>query len=220
LCQVSAHDEWPIIGAVLGFPPVAGGDAGRPSRCRSVVAHRLQLLHNDILRHFETDWANEEARKRYEQAENVKTDKQALTLYEHVAKFIDENPESVEAASSALDAILRTYPSALDMEDPTMPPSFSFGDLPPTSPPHPMGHDIFVDYINYSAFDDPTPEFVAGSFTNPSPESASDQEVNGATMNGTSGSIQSMQILRPAQEDLLSAKQLVNEKKIMAFSFG
>ena len=125
------------------------------------------------------DWEgppNEEARKRDEQAENVKTDEQALALFEHVTKFIDENPESAEAASNALDAILRTYPSAPDMEDPTMPPSFSFGDLPPTSPPHPMGHDIFVDYINYSAFDDPTPELVAGSSTNPSPESASDQD--------------------------------------------
>ena len=125
------------------------------------------------------DWEgppNEEARKRDEQAENVKTDEQAMALFEHVTKFIDENPESAEAASNALDAILRTYPSAPDMEDPTIAPSFSFGDLPPTSPPHPMGHDIFVDYINYSAFDDPTPELVAGSSTNPSPESASDQD--------------------------------------------
>jgi hypothetical protein len=125
------------------------------------------------------DWEgppNEEARKRDEQAKNVKTDEQAMALFEHVTKFIDENPESAEAASNALDAILRTYPSAPDMDDPTMAPSFSFGDLPPTSPPHPIGHDIFVDYINYSAFDDPTPELVAGSSTNPSPESASDQD--------------------------------------------
>ena len=142
------------------------------------------------------------------------------SFVEHVKKFVDENPESAEAASNALDAILRTYPSAPDMEVPTMPPSFGFCNLPPISPPHPMGHDIFVDYIDHSAFYDPIPEFVAALFTNPSPESASDQEVNGATMNGTSGSIQSMQILRPAQEDLLAAKQLVNEKKIMAFSFG
>ena len=126
------------------------------------------------------DWEgppNEEARKRDEQAENVHSDEQALALFEHVTKFIDENPESAEAASNALDAILRTYPSAPDMDDATIPPSFSFGDLPPTSPPHPMGHDLlFVDYINYSAFDDPTPELVAGSSANPSPESASDQD--------------------------------------------
>jgi hypothetical protein len=125
------------------------------------------------------DWEgppNEEARKRDEQAENVKTDEQAMKLFEHVTKFIDENPESAEAASNALDAILRTYPSAPDMDDATIPSSFSFGDLPPTSPPHPTGNDIFLDYINYSAFDDPTPELVAGSSTNPSPESASDQD--------------------------------------------
>jgi hypothetical protein len=126
-----------------------------------------------------SDWEgppNEEARKRDEQAENVKTDEQALALFEHVTKFIDENPESAEAASNALDAILRTYPSPPDMDDATIAPSFSFGDLPPTSPPHPVSNDIFVDYINYSAFDDATPELVAGSSTNPSPESASDQD--------------------------------------------
>ena len=42
------------------------------------------------------DWEgppNEEARKCDEQAENVKTDEQAMKLFEHVTKFIDENPE-------------------------------------------------------------------------------------------------------------------------------
>ncbi len=62
------------------------------------------------------------------------------------------------------------------MDDATTPPSSIFGDLPPTSPPYPIDNDIFVDYIDYSAFDDPTPELVAGSSTNPSPESASDQD--------------------------------------------
>jgi hypothetical protein len=126
------------------------------------------------------DWEgppNEEVRKRDEEAENVKTDEQALALFEHVAKFIDENPESAEAASNALDEILRTYPTVTDMDDATGASSFSFGDLPPTSPPHPIGQDIFGDFIDYSAFDDtPTPDLVAGSSTNPSPESASDQD--------------------------------------------
>ena len=125
------------------------------------------------------DWEgqlNEEARKRDEQAENVKTDDQAMKLFEHVTKFIDENPESSEAASNALDAILRTYPSAPDMDDVTIPSSFSFDDLPPTSPPYPTGNDMFLDYINYSTFDAPTPELVAGSSTDPSPESACDQD--------------------------------------------
>ncbi len=59
------------------------------------------------------------------------------------------------------------------MDDATIPSAFSFGDLPPTSPPYPIGNDTFVGYIDYSAFGDPTPELVAGSPTNPSPESAS-----------------------------------------------
>src|SRR6266403_2913935 len=61
----------------------------------------------------------------------------------------------------------------------TIPSAFSFGDIPPTSPPDPIGGDIFVDYIDYSAFDDPTPELVAGLATNPSPESASDRDPPG-----------------------------------------
>jgi hypothetical protein len=53
LCQVTAHEEWPVIGAALGFPPIAGGDPGRPPRCGPVIAQRLQQLYNDVLRHFD-----------------------------------------------------------------------------------------------------------------------------------------------------------------------
>ena len=126
-----------------------------------------------------SDWEgppNEEVRKRDEQAENVKTDEQALAFFETVTKFIDENPESAEAASNALDEILRTYPSAPDIDNAAMASSFHFGDLPPTSP-HPLGNDVFGEFIDISAFDDtPTPDLVAGSSTNPSPESTSDQD--------------------------------------------
>ncbi len=53
-------------------------------------------------------------------------DEQNTKLFELVTKFIDENPEPAEAASNALDAILRTHSS----DDATTPPSFSVGDLP------------------------------------------------------------------------------------------
>jgi hypothetical protein len=126
-----------------------------------------------------SDWEgppNEEARKRDEQAEGVKTDEQAMAFFETVTKFIDENPESAEAASNALDEILRTYPSAPDIDEAAMASSFHFGDLRPTSP-HPLGNDVFGEFIDISAFDDtPTPDLVAGSSTNPSPESMSDQD--------------------------------------------
>jgi hypothetical protein len=126
-----------------------------------------------------SDWEgppNEETRKRDEQAENVKTDEQALAFFETVHKFIDENPESAEAATNALDEILRTYPSAPEIDDAAMASTFHFGDLPPTSP-HPLGNDVFGEFIDISAFDDtPTPDLVAGSSTNPSPESTSDQD--------------------------------------------
>jgi len=120
---------------------------------------------------------NEEARKRDEEAENVKTNDQAMVLFEHLTKFIDENPESAEAASNALDAILRTRPTAPEMDDSTVAPSLNFGDFRPMSPSHPIGQDIFGDFIDYSAIDDaPTPDLVAGPSTNPSPESVPDQD--------------------------------------------
>jgi hypothetical protein len=126
------------------------------------------------------DWEgppNEEVRKRDEQAENVKTDEQAQALFDHVTKFIDENPESAEAASNALDEILRIYPTVHDTNDPAAASSFNYSVLPPTSSPHPISQDFFGDFIDFSAFDDtPTPDLVAGSSTNPSPESASDQD--------------------------------------------
>jgi hypothetical protein len=159
--------------------PVDAKGGGKRVRDDDADAPTPGVISASSPKRVKPDWEgppNEETRKRDEQAENVKTDEQAMKLFEHVTKFIDENPESAEATSNALDAILRTYPLAPDLDDALIPPSLSFGDLPPTSPPHPTGNDIFLDYINYSAFDDPTPELVAGSSTNPSPESASDQD--------------------------------------------
>lgn len=42
-----------------------------------------------------------------------------------------------------------TIPTHRNMDDATIPRSFSFGDLPPTSPPHLTGNNIVLDYINY-----------------------------------------------------------------------
>jgi len=101
------------------------------------------------------DWEvphNEETWKCDEEAENVKTNDQGMALFEHhLTKLIDENPESAEAASKALDAILRTCLTVPKMDDSTVAPSLNFGDLQPMSPSHPIGQDIFGDFIDYSA---------------------------------------------------------------------
>ncbi|KAI0297271.1 hypothetical protein B0F90DRAFT_1740642 [Multifurca ochricompacta] len=152
-----------------------------------------------------TDWEgspNEEVRKREEQAANVETDEQALAFFETVTKFIDENPESAEAASHALDEILRACPPAPDIGDATLASSFSFSELPPTTPPHPLGND-FGEFFDFSAFDDtPTPDLVAGSSTNPSPESASDQDHPHTGHAGSSPQIPNVKA-EDACEDLL-----------------
>ncbi|KAH9006663.1 hypothetical protein EDB83DRAFT_729665 [Lactarius deliciosus] len=51
--QVTANDEWPAVGAALGFPSFPAGGPTRPLRCAPIIAHRLQQLYNDYLSHFE-----------------------------------------------------------------------------------------------------------------------------------------------------------------------
>ncbi|KAH9009411.1 hypothetical protein EDB85DRAFT_1903077 [Lactarius pseudohatsudake] len=51
--SVTANDEWPAVGAALGFPSFPAGGPIRPLRCAPIIAHRLQQLYNDSLSHFE-----------------------------------------------------------------------------------------------------------------------------------------------------------------------
>jgi hypothetical protein len=60
---VTANGEWPIVGAALGFPPAVPVPLGDPtgvplSHCAPVVAHRLQQLYQDTLRHFDQAYAS------------------------------------------------------------------------------------------------------------------------------------------------------------------
>ncbi|KAH9029867.1 hypothetical protein EDB85DRAFT_1813918, partial [Lactarius pseudohatsudake] len=57
--SVTAYDEWPAVGAALGFPPFPAGDPTQPLRCASNIAHRLQQLYNYSLRHFEQAYLND-----------------------------------------------------------------------------------------------------------------------------------------------------------------
>ena len=51
--KVCTKDDWPIVGADLGFPVFSGGDDGQPARSAPAVARGLQQLYNDILRQFD-----------------------------------------------------------------------------------------------------------------------------------------------------------------------
>ena len=55
--QVTANDKWPVVGAALGFPPFSA-DLTQPPRCAPAIAHRLQQLYNEALRHFEQAYIN------------------------------------------------------------------------------------------------------------------------------------------------------------------
>ena len=60
---MTANGEWPIVGAALGFPPSLPDPVGDPtgvplSHCAPVVAHRLQQLYQDTLRHFDQAYAS------------------------------------------------------------------------------------------------------------------------------------------------------------------
>jgi hypothetical protein len=55
--SVTANDEWPVVGVALGFPPFSA-ELAQPPRCAPAIAHRLQQLYNDALRHFEQAYIN------------------------------------------------------------------------------------------------------------------------------------------------------------------
>ena len=59
--QVTANDEWPVVGVALGFPTFSA-DLAQAPRCAPAVAHRLQQLYNEALRHFEKAYINNRLR--------------------------------------------------------------------------------------------------------------------------------------------------------------
>ncbi|KAI9434182.1 hypothetical protein H4582DRAFT_1981117 [Lactarius indigo] len=56
--SVTANDEWSAVGAALGFAPLYAGSHTQPPRSSPIVAHRLQQIYNDYLRHFEQAYIN------------------------------------------------------------------------------------------------------------------------------------------------------------------
>ena len=60
---MTANGEWPIVGAALGFPPPLPFPSGDSTgvqlpHCTPAVAHRLQQLYQDNLRHFDQAYAS------------------------------------------------------------------------------------------------------------------------------------------------------------------
>ena len=60
---MTANGEWPVVGAALGFPPPLPSPSGDPtgvqlSHCTPAVAHQLQQLYQDTLRHFDQAYAS------------------------------------------------------------------------------------------------------------------------------------------------------------------
>jgi hypothetical protein len=56
--SVTANHEWPAVGATLGLPLLYAGDLTQPPRSSPAIAHQLQQLYNDYLRHFEQAYIN------------------------------------------------------------------------------------------------------------------------------------------------------------------
>jgi hypothetical protein len=166
----------------LGFPSVAGGDAGQPPRCGSVIAHRLQLLYNDVLRYFDQ-------------------------LYIHIIVAHPHQPTEADYQALLINVTLE---SIMNHDAMNLLPRFSHVTGADLEAHHVPRHVItFVErnreYLQRAAQDQS--ELNAGLTKNP-------------YLDNLSGSTQSMQIRRLTQEDAISAKRLVIEKKRMAFSYG
>ncbi|KAI9512946.1 hypothetical protein F5148DRAFT_559685 [Russula earlei] len=50
---VCSHDEWPIVGVVLGFPPLTNLSVDQPVRCGPAIARQLQQLYHEFLHPFD-----------------------------------------------------------------------------------------------------------------------------------------------------------------------
>ena len=96
--QVTANDEWPVIGAALGFPTFSA-DLAQP-RCAPAIAHRLQQLYNDALRHFEQAYINNVlARLRSSQA-----------LSQMPAQPAQQQPQPLQPIESDYQTLLASIP--------------------------------------------------------------------------------------------------------------
>lgn len=51
--SVTVNGEWPMVGIDLGFPPVSWGGPYQLAYCSPAVAHQLQQLYQETLRHFD-----------------------------------------------------------------------------------------------------------------------------------------------------------------------
>jgi len=171
--------ETPAPASAVSFTPTSSipADAAKGSSKRvredDTDAPTSEVPSTPSPKRVKPESPNEETWTRDEHAEDVKTDEQAMSLFERVTKFIDEDPESSKAASNALDEILRYVPDI----DAIAESSSNFGDLPPPFPQLRIDRDFLGDFIDYSAFDDaPTPDLVASSSVNTTPESVSAQD--------------------------------------------
>ena len=97
--QVTANDEWPVVGAALGFPPFSA-DLTQPPRCAPAIAHRLQQLYNEALRHFEQAYINNVlARLRSSQA-----------LSQMSAQPAQQQPQPLQPIEADYQALLASIP--------------------------------------------------------------------------------------------------------------
>jgi hypothetical protein len=138
-----------------------------------------------------TDWEESPSQpqvKRNEEVEKIKTDDDATEFFENLIKQASEvEPQSslVSDISDTLDQILKSYTSGSDIASASglSEPSGNFERRMPS--PAPNGvlaiKDEFGDFFDFSSFAEdesgskaPTPDLLAASSTNTSPESGSD----------------------------------------------
>ena len=116
---MSAHDEWPVIGAALGFPRVTDGVAGRPPRCGPAVAHRLQRLYNDVLREFDEGYISDITARSRSSQESGK-----LPLQPPQPQVLPHQP--TEADYQALLGSITSKSSAMNSEAMSILPRFAY----------------------------------------------------------------------------------------------
>jgi hypothetical protein len=275
---VSVHDEWPIVGTSLGFPSIAGVDAGLPPRCGPVIAHRLQLLYNDVLRQFDQVYISDITPTNADYlallasipsgssamngevmgilprfSHTYGADLEAHHVPQHVITFVEQNREHLQRAAQGMSGFRagltftknappdnRTqvnHASALQtmarpqqfmpghhlqqlqrqglVQRPAKPNTLPRGQL--FNSVGPLVSPSMARSISASGIPSRSAQMAGYNSSGGVQNQGGNMSIS---MNGTSGSIHSMQIRRLTREDAIAAKRLVNEKKRMTFNCG
>ena len=228
LYQVSANDEWTLIGVALGFPVFPGGDGVQPGRCAPIVGQRLQQLYNVVLRQFDQAYissivariraASQAPQPQAQPHQPTEADYQAL-----LASISSESPALTPEAMSILPRF--SHASVANLEAHRIPQhviAFIEQNRVTLQRAAQDQREYRANASNIAmgvqmATSSAGAQNQGGVMSVPMNPAGMDSIASGSALPQSVGS---MQIRKPTPEEAMAAKRWVDEQKRMIFSRG